>query len=422
MRDPLSESEESSGRAPVPESRPRTYEALAIREFRLLWSGAFVSNVGTWLQNVALAWLVLEITDSAFWVAMVSVAQFAPILLFGLLAGVTADRFERRRLLLFSEAVMCLAAAGLAGVTLARLAAVGTIFPLVALGGAAFAFTAPAFQALVADIVPRRLVPPAVSLNATQFSISRAIGPAIGGFVVAAAGAGAAFGINALSFLAVIGALAFMRVRPHERASPISRASFLGGFRAAREAPVVGALLTIAMVESLLSAPVVALFPVVARDVLGGGPATYGQLFAGFGIGTAIGALSVSRIAARLGYGRLVARGGIAKGALLAAFALSRSFPLSLALIALFGALYAATMVATNSGLQLATPPRRRGRVMSLFLMAFAGLYAIGALIVGAAADAFGAPSAILVSGAAVAVAAIGYRRFGERLAEVTLQ
>jgi MFS family permease len=399
---------------------PGTLRILQIREFRLLWTGAFISNAGTWLQNVALSWLVLQITHSAFWVSMVSVAQFAPILLFGLLGGVTADRFNRRRLLLITQSLMLASAAGLSVVAYMGRARLTTIMPLVALGGVAFAFNAPAFQALVPDLVSKKDLPSAISLNASQFSFSRVIGPAIGGYVVASFGAAAAFALNAVSFLAVIVALLMISVRPQEGVKRIRKDSFFGAFRAAREAPEIKVLLAIAMAVSLLSAPVIALLPVVAREVLHRGAASYGRLFAAFGVGATVGGLFAAKAVARAGYRRLLVVTGLLQAGFLVLFALSRNFGLSSVAIALFGTNYACALVSTNSGLQLSTPPRRRGRVMSLYLMAFAGLYPLGALAMGAASDKFAAPAAIAVSGALVAATALAAYPFTKILDALT--
>lgn len=418
--------------APVVENIPvpRVVDALRIYNFRLFFFGAFVSNMGTWLQSTALAWLILELTHSAFWVSMVAVAQFGPMLLLGLVGGVVADRFERRRILLLTQILMLISAAVLTYISLTGRVSLATVMPIVVLGGCALAFNAPAFQSFIADLVPRSHVPAAVSLNASQFSLSRVLGPALagsimaaggaaGGLILASRGAAMAFGINTITFLAVIGALLMIKVPPHERSSAISGDSFRWAFRTISESPPIRTLLTVAMVLSLLSAPVIALLPVVAKTILAGGAETYGQLFAGFGIGAALGSLNSAKVIRVFGYAKLVLVGGMIQTLLLVAIAGSTSFILTLSLVCVFGGLHSMIISSTSTALQLVAPPRRRGRVMSLFLMAFAGLFPLGSLLGGLAADALGVPASLMASAALLGLSVLLALRFRHDLSVV---
>lgn len=403
--------------APVPTIPPLagTLAPLRHRDFALFWSGALVSNVGTWLQNVALSWLMLEITDSAFWVSMVSFAQFIPMLIFGLVGGLNADRRERRRVLVVTQSALMVLAFAVAGVTLAGSASVATIIPIVGLSGIVLAFNAPAFQAIIPDLVPSSLVVDAVSLNAAQFSVARVIGPAIGGFLVAAAGAGWAFLTNGASFLAVIVALMCMRSVPHDPPTSAGTRALLGGIRAASSSPRIKAMLATTAVASLFGAPVLALLPVMARDVLGRDAGGYGGLFAIFSVGAVVGALSTGRLVRRLGIRAATASCLGALAALSVGFALSRNVGVTSAVLAGIGFVYTVSVSATNGGLQTAVPARMRGRVMSLYMMAWAGLFPVGAIVAGSIATRLGAPATLEIMAGPLAAAAVALGLWGPR-------
>lgn len=400
----------------APESAPGILPTLRHREFRIFIAGAFLSNLGTWTQAVALSWLILQLTNSAFVVTLVPAAMFGPMLVLGIPGGVLVDRFDRKRLLLWSQVVMALTAATLAAITYAGEVTAAIAIPLVAVGGSAMAIHAPAFHALISDMLPRQNVPSAIAINSSQFSMARVIGPALGGYIVAFSGAGLAFAINAVSFVFVIGALLMIHVTPHERSSRIRKSSFTRAFKVTSSSPQLQTLLAVAIALSLFSAPIVALLPVMARDVLNRGADVYGHLFGAFGLGTAIGALASHRIAARIGFRRLVLFGGLAQGSLLIGFALTSMITLNLILIGLYGLVHGATLAANLSAVQLAVPNRSRGRVMSLFMVAFAGLFPVGSLLSGALAESLGAVSALIWTGTATVLVALVGLRFASQL------
>jgi MFS family permease len=407
--------------APVPLEAPRlarfkTLRPLRHRDFALFWSGALVSNVGTWLQNVALAWLVLETTGSPFWVSMVTFSQFIPTLLFGLFGGLLADRADRRRVLLVTQSAAAALAGALAAITLSGHAGVATVLPIIGLAGVTMAFNAPSFQAIIPDLVPSRLVLDAVALNSTQFSAARVVGPALGGMIVAAAGAGWAFLVNAVSFLAVIGALLAIRTARQDPPTSSGRRALLGGLRHARGTPAVAALLAVTAVVSLFGAPVVALLPVMAKNVLGLEADGYGGLFAVFSVGAVGGALATAAVVRRLGMRRAMVSGLGGLALLLGVFAASRAIALSAVALAGIGALYTMSVSATNSGLQSSVPSRKRGRVMSLYMMAWGGLFPVGALVAGLLATHLGAPRALGILAVPLALAALGAATLGRRL------
>ena len=411
--------------APVPVEIPRaprrfrTLEPLSHRNFSLFWSGALVSNIGTWLQNVALSWLILEITDSAFWVSMVTFVQFFPTLLFGLFGGLLADRGDRRRVLLVTQTTAMGLAFSLAAVTLTGHAHVWTLLPIIGVAGIGMAFNAPSFQALIPDLVPPRLVIDAVALNSTQFSAARVVGPALGGLLLAKVGAGWAFFANAVSFLAVIVALVFIRAERQAPPTSSGTRALFGGVRHARGTPAVAALLVTTAIVSLFGAPVIALLPVMAKKVLGLGAGGFGALFALFSVGAVSGALATGTIVRRFGM-RATTGGGLAiLAVLIAGFGFSTRLALSAVLLVGIGALYTMSVSATNTGLQTSVPTGKRGRIMSLYMMAWGGLYPVGALMAGIIATHLGAPATLRILALPLAAAATALALFGHELSRI---
>jgi len=404
---------------PRPLRRFRTLQPLAHRDFALFWSGALVSNVGTWLQNVAMSWLVLELTNSAFWVSMVTFCQFFPTLLFGLFGGLMADRLDRRRVLLVTQSIQMSLAFALAAVVWTGHASVATLLPIIGLSGVSMAFNAPSFQALIPDLIPQRLIMDAVSLNSTQWSMARVVGPALGGLALAAYGAGWAFFANGASFLAVIGALFMIRTQKHDPPTSTGARALFGGVRSARETPVIAKLLAVTAVVSLFGAPVLALLPVMARNVLGLEAAGFGGLFALFSIGAVAGAISTAMLVRQFGMRRTMVAALVCLAVLIAGFGLSRSLPVSAALLVGIGAVYTMSVSATSTGLQTSIPPRRRGRIMSLYMMAWGGLYPIGAVAAGYIAKHLGAPATLKLMALPLVAASVLLAVFGGGLSKV---
>jgi len=401
---------------PRPLRRFRTLEPLKHRDFSLFWSGALVSNIGTWLQNVALSWLVLEITNSPFWVSMVTFCQFIPTLLFGLFGGLLADRADRRKVLLVTQSLAMCFAAALAIVTWTGHASVATLLPIIGLAGITMAFNAPSFQAIIPELIPRRMLLDAISLNSTQWSIARVFGPAIGGFILKALGASWAFAINAASFLAVIAALMLIRVERHEPPTSTGMRALFGGIRSARQSPAIATLLAVTAMVSLFGAPVLVLLPVMAKNVLGLNAGGYGTLFAVFSVGAVAGAITTATVVRRLGMRTTTALCLAVLGVLIFAFGVSRSTVTSSAILIGIGAVYTMAVSATNSGMQTSVPASKRGRVMSLYMMAWGGLYPIGGVAAGAIAVHLGAPATLRLLALPLAAAAIGVAIFARKL------
>ena len=367
-----------------------SFDSLRHRNYRLLWTGALLSNTGTWMQNVALSWYVLVRTNSAFWVGLVNFANFIPLVL-SPIGGLLADRVSRRRLLLIAQSWMMVQAAALT-VLVTTGAATAPIVLAITFGmGLGIALHGPTWQAFVPTLVPRESMVNAIALNSAQYSLARVIGPGIGGALIALAGAGLVFGINAVSFLAVLAALVL--VRPEgglEATDAVPPAGLKEGFVEAWRNREVRALIAAITVTSLFAAPISALLPVFARDEFGVGAGGLGVLFATMGAGSVLGALTLARVGARRRQVRPVAVAMVVASVALGVFAWAPGMAAALPPVFVIGAAYLFLISAANSGIQLSIADAVRGRVMSIFIVAFGGFYPIGALVAGAAAEAYG--------------------------------
>lgn len=390
---------------------PGTFRALAHRNFRLLWIGQLVSLSGSWMQSTAQGWLVLRLTDSAFYLGLVGFCNFLPIMLFALPAGVAADRLRPRAALIGIQSFALLNATALATIT-----GLGIVRPwhivLFALGnGTVAAFEIPIRQRFLQDLVGRDDLPNAIALNSLAFNGARLIGPSAAGFLVALAGEAACFGINAVTYLAVLAALVAIDVAP--RAGGTDRTSFgrqlADGVSYAVRSPRVRTLLSLVIVSAAFGMPYQVLLPVFARDLLGVGSRGLGILMGAAGLGAVAGALYLAGRRSHRRSAGVVATAMTAFGAGLVGLALSRSFPLSIACITVVGAATIVQMATSNTLLQLSAPPELRGRVISLYLLAFAGSAPIGSLVAGWAARSHGVETTVGVGGAVCLAAAAAF-------------
>jgi len=362
------------------------FHSLRYRDYRLLWAGAAISNTGTWMQHVALSWYVLELTGSVFWVGAVTFANFFPMWL-SPLGGVLADRFDRRKLLLATQAAMMLAAVALGLLATTGRATIGPVMVITTVSGLAFAVDAPTRQAFFPSLVPRDAMVNAIALNSAQFSLARVIGPAIGGLMIGGIGVETVFWVNAGSFLAMLAALWVVRGPERLRSVDGERA---GGLRAglayAWRHPVIRAMLASTAVLSVFAGPISALLPVFARDIFEAGPGGFGILAAALGLGSVGGAILLGRIG-RVNP-RMIAGAIAVSGAALIAFALSPGFAAAIVAMVLFGVAYLFCVSATNSQIQTTVEESARGRILGLFLLAFGGTFPLGSLVAGAIASA----------------------------------
>lgn len=407
---PLLVTEEVPAAAPPLELRlparlfaPRTgmLRALRHRNYRLFWTGNFLSNIGTWMHQVALGWLVLELTNSPFRLGLVGFAQFIPALLFSLPGGVIADRVNRRRWLLGTHSVMLVLALTLAlGVTLGVIN-YPAILAIAFLLGTTSALNFPAFQAMVHDLSSHEDQLNAIALNSLQFNTSRFIGPALAGIFVSTVGLASCFYINAASFLAPLVALGLVNYAAQSPAGSSSMArGLLEGVHYLRAHPRIFLLVSLVAMMSLFGMPYLIFLPVFARDVLGVGARGLGYLFSASGGGALLGAILLAGWRAEWRRGPLVLGGTLFFFGGVLLLALSRNYTLSLAALAIVGAAMVCAVATINSLLQSLVADRVRGRVLGWHSMAYLGFSPIGSLLVGALADWWGTPLALAASAA----------------------
>jgi MFS family permease len=395
---------------------PRVLSALRHRDFRLFWAGNFLSNVGTWMQNVALGWLVLQLTNSAFWLGLVGFASTVPILLFALIGGVIADHVNNRKLLMVTQSLMMVSAFIMAVLASTKLINAQEIALLALLTGVAMALNTPSYQALVPQLVPREDLTNSIALNSAQFNMSRVLGPTLGGLTMGLVGgffpgniyAGAAgnFFLNGVSFLAVIFVLARIHY-PGREAPPEGKLWYKlkQGFDYVFNHGVMAPLVVLTSITSLLAVPYLVFVPYFARDVLHTEERGLGVLMACSGIGAFFGAVTIAYLSRLSNRGKFVVRAGTGFFLSIILFTFSRSFLLS-GLLLMAAGYFMVVMVATiNARLQHLADESMRGRVMSIYSTAFLGLPPIGSLAAGVLARGISPAHAIAFMSAAALVA-----------------
>jgi len=387
------------------------FSSLAHAQFRRYWIGLFLSNIGTWMQVVAQGWLVLRLSNSALVLGLVGFAGSIPTLLFAPLAGVAADRADRRKLLIATQSLQMLCAFTLAAAVGWKFVTVPLVAAVAIVNGLANAFTMPSHQSLFLDLVGREDLMNAISLNSMQFNLSRVLGPMVAGFTIAAFGETGCFLLNAVSYLAVIAALAVLP--PLRKRASRSHGAWIDmriGLRFARRRPLIVPLLAIAAALAIFGTPAVTLAPLFARRLLHVGPPGLGGMLSAVGLGAAASALALARLGDFRMKGRavMVAASGFALSLL--GLGLSRSYPLSLAFLALLGASMSSSASIINTLLQTSSPDRLRGRVISLYALAWLGLVPLGNLQAGAVAERFGAAAALFVGAAGIVLTLLTVR------------
>jgi MFS family permease len=434
-RVPATEAEGSrSGGSPATSSSGATgriatrLPALGSPVFRRFLAGAFVGSVGSWMQATAQGWLVLDLTDSPAALGLVSALQTLPVLFLSVIAGVIADRVDRRRLLVSTQLAAAALALVLAVLTTSGVVAFWHVAVLALLAGTATAVQTPAYQAIVSTLVDRAAIGSAVALNSAQFNLSRILGPSIAGAVIAAGGLQIAFWGNAIALVLVAIVFRTLRVgRPPElaRAQASMWANLLDGIRYVRSRRTITVLVLLAAVPALFLLNYLVLLPVFARDVLQIGAPGLGLLSGGIGVGALAGALALAAFRPSGGSGRSLLAGLLVGSVALVVFAVSRSVPVSLVALAILGACQVLYYATTNTLLQVLVPARLRGRVMSLYILTSWGLIPIGNVIAGTVAER-SSPSLALAAGgivtfiatAGVALAFPEIRRLEARAAE----
>ncbi len=378
----------------------RVFKAFQYRDFRLMWFGACTSSIGTWMQIVAQSWLVYRLSHSAFLLALDQFLGGIPIFLFSLIGGVVADRVERRKILLSSQYVQMATAASLTILVATNRVHVWHILCLSFISGVAQAFGGPAYQALIPTLVEKEDMPNAIALNSIQFNVAVMLGPALAGQALARLGEKWCFGLNAVSFLAPILSLSMIKARflPVKTTQSMF-ASLKQGIQFVRQQTSMEALIVLAFCMTALSMPMRTYIPVFVTDIFHRGPETFGNLLALMGLGSICGSLTIASA------GNFKKKGLVALGALaclgtgIAGFALSKSLPLSQALLVIVGASMMAVFATVNSLVQLITTNEMRGRVMSVYNFAFRGGMPMGNLLSGWLVPMFTAPVVLSING-----------------------
>jgi MFS family permease len=382
----------------------RTLAALAFRDFRILWLGAFASTIGTWMQKIAQSWLVFDLTKSSFFLGLDDFLGQLPILLFTVLGGVIADRHDRRRLLLSSQYVQMTTAFILAALVWTNVVRVEHILALSFLTGLAQAFGGPAYQSLIPTLVPKRHLPNAIALNSIQFNLSRIFGSLLAGAALAAFGTAICFGLNGLSFLVVIGALLSLSVKHIKPEKKPLLQEMRGGFSYVKRQPALIALTVVAFLTTFLGLPLLTFLPVFARDVFDGEAAMYSTMMAFSGAGSVAGALLVAWLGRFRHIGLTLLLVQVVFGLLVAAFAISRTLWLSELILFCAGVAAMIVTAMTTSLVQLVVPDHLRGRVVSIYMVAFRGGMPLGSLASGFASTIFTVPIVLAVNGALVSI------------------
>jgi len=376
---------------------PQTFRALRHRNFRLFWWGQLISVSGSWMQIAAQGWLVYRLTDSAFYLGLVSFARYFPVLLFSLFGGVFADRFPKRELVILTQSVAMIQAFLLAALTYLGIVEIWHIIVLSMLLGTVNAFDMPARQSFIVEMVGKDDLLNAIALNSTVFNASRIVGPVGAGILVPILGEAICFFLNGISFLAVLIGLMLMDLRSLSQASVEAEQGSVWlklkeGLGYVRQDWTILTLLVMVSSSSVFALPYSTLMPAFARDVLGAGPAGYGTLLAAVGLGALSGALFLASWGTHFPKGRLFTIGNLLFPLSIIAFSLSRCFVLSGLLLMLVGFGFILQNAMANTLLQTTAKEGFRGRVMSMHSLAFIGLSPIGDLQAGTFAHFLGVP------------------------------
>jgi MFS family permease len=385
---------------------PHMVRALRHRDFRWFWGGNFLSNIGTFMQNVAMGWLVLQLAPShaAFWLGVVGFASSLPMLAFSLLGGVIADRINRRKLMLRTQSAMMIVAFTLWGLTALHWMSLPLLVLFSFATGIAMALNTPSYQALVPQLVPREDLANAIALNAAQFNMARVAGPTLGGFAMAWFGVQGNFLLNGLSFVAVLVALTRISYPPPAAAGENTMWEDLHeGLRYVYERKDLFTLLAMTAVASILVVPYITFVPLFAKQILRLDARGFGLLMAANGGGAFLAAVTMAHPRHGRHRGRIVFRAALALYAFVALFAISRNRWLSALMLGGAGYFMVLMIATVNVMLQHLSEDKMRGRVMSIYAMAFLGFTPLGSLMAGSLAGSFTAPLTI----AAMASAAI---------------
>lgn len=397
------------------------FRALQSRNFRLFFAGQSVSLIGTWMTRVATSWLVYRLTKSPFLLGAVSFAGQIPLFFLAPIAGVWIDRWNRHRTLLATQALSMIQSLLLAALALTGTITIWYLVILMLFQGFINALDMPARQSFLVQMVDNRdELPNAIALNSSMVNAARLVGPAIAGVIIGSVGEGPCFLIDGISYLAVIVSLLVMRVgpQPPHAGRKNTLQELAEGWRYVSGSESIRSILLLLALISLLGMPYTVLMPVFAGQVLHGGPHTLGYLMAAIGVGALVGAIGLAIRKTVLGLGRVVPLSAAIFGAALIGFAFSRSLWLSITLLLATGYGMMRNLAASNTLLQTILEEGKRGRVMSFYSMAFAGMSPFGSLLAGVAAARVGAPATVAASGVFCIAGALLFARQLPRMRE----
>ncbi len=374
----------------------RTFSSLRHRNYLLLWIGTLVSQSGDWMDQLALNWLVLDLTGSPLYLGLVSLCRAIPILLFTLIGGVAADRLERRRLMMITQSFAMILAFLLAALMSLGLLQVWHILIIAALRGTMMSFNLPARQTIISDLVPRQDLPNAIALNSATMNLTRIIGPSLAGILISVVGIAGCFYINGISFLAVLWTLHAMDIPRTKRISAVTsvRQALTEGLKYVRSQPTISLLIVVALVPMFFGQPYMTMLTVFARDVLAIGPMGLGILTSSAALGAIVGALTLATLSNSAPRGAIMLAAMIGFGIFLILFSYS-SWPVISALLLLgVGAMNVSYNASNNTLLQMSVPDEFRGRVLSTLFVG-RGLVPLGTTLAGTLAALVGVQLAV---------------------------
>jgi predicted MFS family arabinose efflux permease len=375
-----------------------TFAAFRFRDFRLMWTGNLLSNIGTWMQRVAQPWLVLNLSHSPFLLGLDAFAADIPLLALLLVGGVVADRRSRRTIITISQVVQLTTAGLTAALVFTGHIQVWMVIVFSFVVGTVQAFSVPAYQALIPALVDRRHLGNAIALNSTQFNLSRVVGPVLAGVVMASLGSGWCFALNSLSFLALIYALHAIRMPEGGRAEG-EQAGLVAGVRAVFSNRELGSLILIILFSSLFSGPLLTFIPVLARDVYHAGAGGFSFLLSVFGTGALLGAIAIASFETTAASLRAVLLSAAALALAVIGISVAATVTIATPLVFIAGVAFIGCNAIANTRLQAGVPDHLRGRAASLYVLAFRGSLPLGNLLTGLSVGHFGARPALILNG-----------------------
>jgi MFS family permease len=395
-----------------------TFRSLKYRDYRLLWIGTLFTSSGQWIQTITVGWLTYELTESAFLLGAVNGFRALPLLIFAPLGGVAADRIDRKQLMQMTQVGLLIASAIMAAIVFSGQLHIWHLFAFTFITGIAWAFNNPVRQSVVPNLIPKHDMMNALALNSAGFNITRIVGPAIGGFMIAHLGGGENFTLQSTFYVGVIAMVAMMNIPAMPARKAVSvRENLTDGFRYVKRHPQLRVQLALAFVPTILAFPYMALMPIFAEDVLGKGAGGFGIMSSAVGIGAVVGTLTLATMKNVHHKGRLMLIAVLLLGTTLVLFSQSRSFELSCFILMITGAAQMVYLTSNQTILQLTIEDEMRGRVMGIYMLS-QGMMPLGGLLGGGLADATSAPTAVLVMGLGVCAMALGFLTFSRELRE----